>query len=121
MRFTEHELTEAVTNAAKTVAAARQRGVRRRRDREETWAALTRHERYLVLDAVGSQVLPVLLALPDLEVSVGTRPTFTDIQVLAAVQATLGDAARGLRGKVTVAARTALVRDALAKLPPRQS
>jgi hypothetical protein len=120
MRFTEHELTEAVTSAAKTVAAARHRGVRRRRDREDTWAALSRHERYLVLDAVGSQVLPVMLALPDVEVPVGTRPSFTDSQVLAAVQETLGDGASGLRGKVAVAARVALMRDALSKLPPRQ-
>ncbi|UUZ59223.1 hypothetical protein [Nocardioides sp. B-3] len=42
-----------------------------------------------MLDAVGTRVLPVLLALPDLEVPVGTRPTFTDIRVLSAVQ---GDA-----------------------------
>lgn len=120
MRFTEHELTEAVTSAAKTVAGMRGRGVRRRRDREDTWAAMSRHERYLVLDAVGSQVLPVMLALPDVEVPTGTRPTFTDAQVLTAVQETLGDAGRGLRGKVAVAARLALMRDALAKLPPRQ-
>ncbi|WP_107705462.1 hypothetical protein [Nocardioides allogilvus] len=119
MRFTEHELTEAVTSAAKTVVAMRRRGVRRR-DRDDAWAAMSRHERYQVLDAVGSQVLPVLLALPDVEVAAGTRPTFSDGQVLAAVQESLGEGARGLRGKVAVAARVALVRDALAKLPPRQ-
>ena len=121
MRFTEHELTVAVTAAAKTVAGARRRGVRRRSDREETWAALSRHEQYQVLDAVGSQVLPVLLALPDLDVPEGVRPSFSDAQVLGAVQETLGDAARGIRGKVVVAARLALVRDALAQLPPRQA
>lgn len=120
MRFTEHEMTAAVTHAAKTVAGMRRKGVRRR-DPEDAWAALSRHERYQVLDAVGSQVLPVLLALPDIEVPQGTRPTFTDAQVLAAVQETLGDAGRGLRGKVTLAARVALVRDAVAKLPPRQA
>jgi hypothetical protein len=119
VRFTEHELTEAVTSAAKTVAGMRRRGVRRR-DPEDTWAAMSRHERYQVLDAVGSQVLPVLLALPDVDVPAGTRPTFTDAQVLAAVQETLGEAARGLRGKVAVAARVALVRAALAQLPPRR-
>ena len=69
---------------------------------------------------VGSQVLPVLLALPDVDVPAGTRPTFTDAQVLAAVEETLGEAARGLRGKVAVAARVALVRAALAQLPPRR-
>lgn len=121
MRFTEHELTQAVTHAAKTVAGMRRRGLRRRADREEMWAAMTPHERYQVLDAVGTQVLPVLLALPDVEVPEGTRPTFTDAQVLAAVQKTLGDSGRGLRGKVTLAARVALVRDAVAKLPPRQT
>ena len=121
MRFTEHELTEAVTHAAKTVAGMRQRGLRRRRKADETWAALSRHERYLVLDAVGTQVLPVLLALPDVEVPAGTRPTFTDAQVLAAVEETSGDAVRGLRGKVALAARVALVRDAIVNLPPRQA
>ena len=120
MRFTEHELTEAVTSAAKTVAGMRKRGIRRRRDREETWATLSRHERYQVLDAVGSQVLPVLLALPDIEVPAGTRPIFTDAQVLAAVEGCLGDASRGLRGKVAVAARVALMRDALTQLPLRR-
>lgn len=121
MRFTEHELTEAVTSAAKTVAGMRRRGVRRRRDREDTWAAMTRHERYLVLDAVGGQVLPVLLALPDVEVPAGTRPTFTDAQIAAAVEQTLGESGVGrLRQKVAVAARLTLVRTALAQLPVRQ-
>ena len=120
MPFTEHELTEAVTSAAKTVAGMRQRGLRKRRDSEATWAALSRYERYQVLDAVGTQLLPVLLALPDVEVPTGTRPAFTDAQVLSAVEETLGDAARGLRGKVVVAARVALVRTALAQLPQRQ-
>ena len=60
---------------------------------------------------MGSQVLPVLLALPDVEVPAGTRPTFTDAQVLAAVEETLGDAGGRLRRKVVVAARVALVRD----------
>ena len=122
MRFTEHELTVAVTAAAKTVAGARRPGVRRRaaRDVEEIWAAMGRYERYQVLDAVGSQVLPVLAALPDVEVAAGTRPTFTDAQVLVAVEESLGEAVGRLRGKVIVAARLALVRAALTQLPPRQ-
>ncbi len=121
MRFTEHELTVAVTAAATTIAAARRPGLRRRaRHAEESWAAMGRYERYQVLDGVGSQVLPVLVALPDVEVAVGTRPTFTDAQVLAAVEETLAEAGGRLRRKVVVAARLALVRAALAQLPPRQ-
>ena len=116
MRFTEHELTVAVTAAAKTVAGAKSR----RRSAEETWAAMSRIERYHHLEAVGSQVLPVLLALPDVEVPAGSRPEFTDAQVLAAVEETLGDAGGRLRRKVVVTARVAVVRSALAQLPVRQ-
>lgn len=121
MRFTEHELTAAVTAAAKTVAASRAvKGRRRTGSPDEVWEAMGRYERYQVMDAVGSQVLPVLLALPDVEVEPGTRPTFTDAQVVSAVEETLGEAGGRLRRKVTVAARTVLVRTALAQLPPRQ-
>ncbi len=116
MRFTEHELTVAVTSAARTVAGARAR----RRSAEEAWGAMSRIDRYHHLEAVGSQVLPVLLALPDVEVAAGTRPTFTDAQVVAAVEETLGEAGGRLRRKVVVAARVALVRSALAQLPVRQ-
>ncbi len=77
------------------------------------------YERYQVLEPVGSQVLPALVALPDVEVAPGTRPSFTDAQVLAAVEETLGEAGGRLRRKVVVAARLALVRAALAQLPPR--
>ena len=120
MRFTEHELTVAVTAAAKTVAGVRKSGVRRGGRGDEAWAGMSPHQRYQVLDGVGSQVLPVLLALPDVEVVAGTRPTFTDAQVLTAVEETLGEAGGRLRRKVIVAARVALVRTALAQLPPRQ-
>ena len=60
MRFTEHELTVAVTSAAKVVAGGRSL----RRDRgEAAWEAMSRIDRYHLLEAVGAQVLPVLLAL----------------------------------------------------------
>jgi hypothetical protein len=118
MRFTEHELTVAVTAAAKVVAAGR---ARRRTKGEAAWEALSKIERYHLLEAVGGQVLPVLLALPDVEVPAGTRPTFSDAQVAAAVEETLGDGGAGrIRQKVTVAARVTLVRTALAQLPVRQ-
>ena len=118
MRFTEHELTVAVTAAARTVAGAR---IRRRSRGDEAWESMTKVERYHLLEAVGGQVLPVLLALPDVEVEAGTRPQFTDQQVAAAVEETLGETGVGrLRRKVTIAARVTLVRSALAQLPVRQ-
>ncbi|UFN43450.1 hypothetical protein [Nocardioides okcheonensis] len=118
MRFTEHELTVAVTSAAKTVAGARSL---RRAKGEAAWEAMSRIDRYHLLEAVGGQVLPVLLALPDVDVEPGTRPTFTDQQVAEAVEATLGETGVGrMRQKVAVAARVTLVRTALAQLPVRQ-
>ncbi len=119
MRFTEHELTVAVTSAAKVVAGGRVG--RRRAKNEDAWESMSKIERYHLLEAVGSQVLPVLLALPDVEVAAGTRPTFTDAQVAAAVEQTMGESGVGrLRQKVAVAARLTLVRTALAELPVRQ-
>lgn len=118
MRFTEHELTVAVTAAARIVAGGK---VRRRARADAAWESMSKIERYHLLEAVGSQVLPVLLALPDVQVAAGTRATFTDAQVAAAVEGTLGDSGVGrLRQKVAVAARLTLVRTALAQLPVRQ-
>ena len=118
MRFSEHELTLAVTAAAKTVAGAK---TRRRSNGDAAWEAMSRIDRYHLLEAVGSQVLPVLIALPDVEVQTGTRPQFTDEQVASAVQETMGESGVGrLRQKVAVAARVTLVRIALAQLPLRQ-
>ncbi len=118
MRFTEHELTVAVTAAAKVVAGTKGR---RRGRGEEAWESMSKIERYHLLEAVGSQVLPVLLALPDVEVPAGTRPTFTDAQIATAVEETLGESGVGrIRQKVAVAARLTLVRTALAQLPVRQ-
>lgn len=117
MRFTEHELTVAVTSAAQVVAGAKVR----RKARDDAWEALSKIERYHLLEAVGSQVLPVLLALPDVDVAPGTRPAFTDAQIATAVEETLGESGVGrLRQKVAVAARLTLVRTALARLPVRQ-
>lgn len=122
MRFTEHELTLAVTAAAKSVAAAGRAGRKARRtDPDAVWESMGRYERYQVMDAVGTQVLPVLLALPDVEVAAGERPRFSDAQVLAAVEQTLDTGGLGrLRRKVAAASLAVLVRTALAQLPPRQ-
>ena len=114
MRFTEHEMTVALTAAAKQVAA---RG--RRSDPEAAWEKLTRYQRFTLLDRLGGQVLPVLVALPDVEVAPGTRPTFTDQQVTEAVSSTLGDVGR-LKRSVQLATRVALVKTVLQQVPPRR-
>ena len=58
---------------------------------------------------------------PDVEVAAGQRPTFSDAQVLAAVEETLDTGGLGrLRRKVAAASLTVLIRTALAHLPPRQ-
>jgi hypothetical protein len=121
VRFTERELTVALEGAAKAVLAVQDKTVRKgRRTADEAWDALTRYQRFQLLDGVGDQLLPVLVALPDVEVPVGTRPTFTDEQVGAAVEERLGAELKGVRRKVLVKARTALVQVALANVPPRQ-
>jgi hypothetical protein len=120
MRFTEHELTAALTGAAKGVLAAQDKDVRKgRRTADDAWEALDRFQRFQLLDGLGDQVLPVLVALPDVDVEPGTRPTFTEEQVTAAVEERLGEE-RGVRRKVLLKARVALVQVALAHVPPRQ-
>ena len=121
MRFTEHELTMALIGAAKSMLSVQDKTVRKRqRTADEAWESLTKYQRFQLLDGLGDQLLPVLVALPDVEVEPGTRPTFTDAQIRAAVEERAGDEARGLKGKVVVTARVALVKAALEHLPPRQ-
>jgi hypothetical protein len=120
MRFTEHELTAALTGAAKTVLAAQSKDVRKGKvDIDTLWNELDRFQRYKILDSLGDQLLPVLVGLPDVEVEAGTRPTFTDEQITETVEARLGDEGGRLKRKVVVAARVALVRAALEHVPPR--
>jgi hypothetical protein len=119
MRFTERELTVALEGAAKSVLAVQDKSVRkRRRTADDAWAELTRYQRFQLLDGLGDQLLPVLVALPDVEVAPGTRPTFTDKQISAAVEERLG-AVKGIKRKVLLAGRVALVKIALEAVPPR--
>ena len=121
MRFTEHELTAALTGAAKTVFAAQDKDVRRgKRDVDEAWNALTTVQRFHFLDALGDQVLPVLVGLPDVEVEPGTRPTYSDEEVARVVEERLGGDVGRVRRALVVKGRVALVQVALASLPPRQ-
>ena len=92
MRFTEHELTAALTGAAKAVLATQRKDVRRgRADIDTVWDEMDRYQRFQLLDQLGSEILPVLVALPDVEVATGTRPTYTDREVTETVEALLGD------------------------------
>ena len=121
MRFTEYELTAALTGAAKAVLAAQRKDVRRgKADIDTVWEELDRYQRFQILDQLGAQLLPVLVALPDVEVAAGTRPTYTDREVTETVEALLDDSVGRLRRAVIVKTRTALVQTALAHLPPRQ-
>lgn len=118
MRFTEHEMTRAMEAAAKSVLALRR--ANRRRDVDVVWSEMTRYQRYQLLDSLGDQVLPVLVALPDVDVAPGTRPAFTDEQVTAAVTERMAADGGRLRRAVLLRARVALVQAALAGVPPRQ-
>ena len=120
MRFTERELTVALEGAAKSVLAVQDKTVRKKqRTADDAWAELTKYQRFQLLDGLGDQLLPALVGLPDVEVPAGTRPTFTDAQVREAVEERLGDV-RGIKRKVLLQARVALVRIALEQVPPRQ-
>ncbi len=119
MRFTEHELTAALTGAAKAVLATQLKDVRKgKADIDTVWNEMDRFQRFKLLDSLGDQLLPVLVALPDVEVEAGTRPTFTDEQIVGTVEARLGDEGGRLKRKVLLAARVALVRTALEHVPP---
>jgi len=120
MRFTEHELTVALTGAAKTVLEVQSKDVRKGRvDIDTVWDEMNRFQRFKLLDSLGGQILPVLVALPDVEVEPGTRPSFTDAQISETVEAQLGDEGGRLRRKALLAARVGLVRAALDHMPPR--
>jgi hypothetical protein len=119
MRFTEHELTAALTGAAKSVLASRKDVRKAGVDIDTAWEALSRFERFQILDALGGQVLPVLVALPDVDVAPGTRPSYSTNQVSEVVAGLVEDDLSRLRRAVVVKARTALVQTALAHVPPR--
>ena len=119
MRFTEHELTQALHGAAKMVLAGRKDIRKQKIDIDEYWATMDRYQRYQLLEGLGSQLIPVLIALPDVEVPAGTRPTFTDAQITEAVDGCVGDSGGKLRRRAAVAIQVALVSAALQKLPVR--
>jgi hypothetical protein len=120
MRFTERELTLALQGAAKSVLAVQDKSVRKgQRTADEAWEALSKYQRFVLMDGLGDQLLPVLVGLPDREVAVGERPTYTDDEVAATISERDADALKGIRGKVVLKARVSLVQLALSHVPPR--
>ncbi len=119
MRFSEHELTAALTGAAKSVMASRKKLRRGAVDIETEWNAMDRFEQFKLLDALGRQILPVLVALPDVEVAPGTRPSYSTEQVRETVAGLVEHESGRLRRVAVVKVRTALVQTALANVPPR--
>lgn len=120
MRFSEHELTTALTSTAKQLLAVQRKDVRKGKvDIDEAWDAMDRYERFKILDALGTQLFPVLGALPDVEVAVGAQPSYTDREVVAAVEQSVDDAGGRLRRRAVVAARVAVVKLALQQVPPK--
>lgn len=119
MQFTEHELTAALTGAAKSVVAARKKFRKSGTDIETVWNAMDRYERFKLIDELGNQILPVLEALPDIKVASGTRPSYSTRKVNEIVSGLVKDDVGKLRRAVVVKARTALVQTALAHVPPR--
>lgn len=119
MRFSEHELTAALHGVAKSVLAARRRTVRRGQSIDEVWEQMDRLQRFKILDGLGGQVLPVLVALPDVDVAPGTRATYDDAVVAEVVAAQLGESGGRLKRAVLLKGRVALVQIALASIPAR--
>jgi hypothetical protein len=120
MEFTEHELTSALTGAAKTVLAAQRKDIRKgKADIDTVWDEMDRYQRFKLLDSLGGEILPVLVALPDVEVEPGTRPTFSDAEITAVVEARMGESGGRFKRKVALVARVGLVKTALAHVPPR--
>lgn len=119
MRFSEAELTAAVNGVAKAAFAAQSPDIRKGRvDLDQAWADLGGFGRYQLLEPLGSQVLPILTALPDVPRVVGERPSFSAQQIRAAVEPHVPDEGGRIRRKAAVLAMTALVQAALASIPP---
>jgi hypothetical protein len=108
-----------LTGAAKSVLAARKEVRRSGVDINTAWESMGRYERFQMLDALGGQILPVLVALPDVDVAPGTRPSYSTRQVSEVVAGLVEDDLSRLRRVVVVRARTTLVQTALAHVPPR--
>lgn len=119
MRFSEAELTAAIAGVAKATLAAQSKEIRKGRvDVEQAWQDLGGYGRYQLLEPIGAQIMPILASLPDVPRVAGERPSFSAAQLRDAVEQHTGDEGGRMRRKAMVMARTALVRTALASMPP---
>lgn len=119
VRFTEAELTVAITSVAKAALRAQSKDIRKGRvELEDAWRELGGYGRYQLLEPIGSQLLPILVSLPDLPRVHGERPKFSTAQIKDAVEQHVGDEGGRLRRRTVVLARTALLHAVLAELPP---
>ena len=126
MRFTEHEMTTALQGAVRAGLAE---------DPDEAkaaWEELDRFTRFQTLTLVGDQVLPVLVALPDVTVEPGTRAEYDDETVASVAGPLLAaewdrsqgdgswDAQPAEDRDAYLDHRVGLVQEVLSHLPPRQ-
>ena len=120
MQFSEAELTALLTGVAKASLVAQSKELRKGRlDVEQVWRDLGGYGRYQLLEGLSHRVLPVLVALPEVDRVPGERLKVRGALVRAAVEQTAGEeAGTGLRRKAYVVSMAALIGSALAELPP---
>jgi hypothetical protein len=119
MQFSEAELTAALTGLAKATLAAQNKEIRKGQvDVEQAWHDLGGFGRYQLLDPLGTQILPILMALPEVPRVIGERPAYSASVVRAVVEENTGEEGGRIRRKALVLTRAALVQTALANIPP---
>ncbi len=120
MQFSESELTSLLQGVAKATLTAQSKDIRKGRlDIDQVWQDLGGYGRYEMLEALSHRVLPVLVALPDLERVHGQRLKVRGSVLRTAVEESAGEeAGTGMRRKAYVVSMAALLGAALADLPP---
>ena len=101
MQFSEAELTALLTGVAKASLVAQSKELRKGRlDVEQVWRDLGGYGRYQLLEGLSHRVLPVLVALPEVDRVPGERLKVRGALVRAAGEQTAGEeAGTGLRRK----------------------
>lgn len=126
MKFTEHEMTTAVTAVAKFGHAV----ANKTDDVDAAWEGLDRFSRYQMLAAIGERALPVLVALPEVTIEPGTRAEYEMETIAAAVNEVLESKALNAAAQAgtepaevdprLLTAHTLLVAEVLNQMPVRR-